>query len=79
VSCSALLYLPGDRCGPPREGNSNGGRAARRRFRLHRFVSVNAVTWAASLPHNGYDNNVSRLSENVVHRFLNPGPFTMPD
>ena len=41
--------------------------------------SVGSIAWAASLPHHGYDNNVARLSENVVRRFLDPDPFTMPD
>jgi N,N-dimethylformamidase len=41
--------------------------------------SVGSIAWAASLPHDGYDNNVSRLSENVVRRFLEPDPFPMPD
>ncbi len=41
--------------------------------------SVGSIAWAASLPHNGYDNNVSRISKNVVRRFLDPDPFTMPD
>ena len=41
--------------------------------------SVGSIAWAASLSHNGYDNNVARLSENVVRRFLDPDPFTMPD
>lgn len=41
--------------------------------------SVGSIAWAASLPHNGYDNNVARLSENVVRRFLDPEPFLMPD
>jgi N,N-dimethylformamidase len=40
--------------------------------------SVGSIAWAASLPHNGYDNNVSRLSANVVRRFLQPDPFAMP-
>ncbi len=41
--------------------------------------SVGSIAWAASLPHDGYDNNVARLSENVVRRFLDPARFTMPD
>ncbi len=41
--------------------------------------SVGSIAWAASLPHDGYDNNAARLSENVVRRFLDPDPFTMPD
>jgi len=40
--------------------------------------SVSSIAWAASLPHNGYDNNVARISENVVRRFLEDAPFTMP-
>ena len=41
--------------------------------------SVGSIAWAASLPHDGYDNNVARISENVVRRFLEPDPFAMPD
>ena len=41
--------------------------------------SVGSIAWAASLPHDGYDDNVSRLSENVVRRFLRTEPFAMPD
>ncbi len=37
--------------------------------------SVGSIAWGASLPHNGYDNNVSRISENVVRRFLDDEPF----
>ncbi len=41
--------------------------------------SVGSITWPGSLPHNGYDNNVSRVSENVLRRFLDDAPFAMPD
>lgn len=41
--------------------------------------SVGSIAWGASLPHNGYDNNVSRISENVVRRFLDDAPFEMPE
>ena len=41
--------------------------------------SVGSIAWGASLPHNGYDNNVSRISDNVVRRFLDDGPFAMPE
>ncbi len=41
--------------------------------------SVGSIAWGASLPHNGYDNNISRISENVVRRFLNDKPFAMPE
>ncbi len=41
--------------------------------------SVGSIAWGGSLPHNGYDNNVARVSQNVLRRFLAPAPFTMPE
>jgi N,N-dimethylformamidase len=32
--------------------------------------AAGSVTWTGSLPHNGYDNNVSRLTDNVLRRFM---------
>ncbi len=32
--------------------------------------SVGSITWTGSLSHNGYDNNVSTVTENVLRRFL---------
>lgn len=32
--------------------------------------SVGAITWCGSLAHNNYDNNVSRITENVLEHFL---------
>ncbi len=40
--------------------------------------SVGSIAWGASLSHNGYDNNVSRITENVVRRFTASAPFPMP-
>ena len=40
--------------------------------------SVGSIAWGASLPHNGFDNNVARISANVVRRFLDGEPFSMP-
>ena len=40
--------------------------------------SVGSIAWPGSLPHNGYDNNVSRISENVLRRFVDDVPFAMP-
>ena len=40
--------------------------------------SVGSMGFAASLCHNGYDNNVSRMIENVVTRFLDEAPFPAP-
>ncbi|MCG8356183.1 MAG: LamG domain-containing protein, partial [Kiloniellales bacterium] len=41
--------------------------------------SVGSITFCGSLMHAGGDNNISRLLENVVRRFLEPRPFEMPD
>ena len=32
--------------------------------------SVGSIAWAGSLSHNHYDNNVSRITENVLRRFI---------
>lgn len=32
--------------------------------------SVGSINWCSSLSHNNYDNNVSRITENVLKRFL---------
>jgi N,N-dimethylformamidase len=37
--------------------------------------SVGSITFCGSLSHNGYNNNISRLLENVVRRFSDPTPF----
>lgn len=37
--------------------------------------STGSIAWAGSLSHNDYDNNVSRLTTNVLKRFLDPEPF----
>jgi len=37
--------------------------------------SVGSIAWAGSLCHNGYDNNVSRMTGNVLRRFLDPRGF----
>jgi N,N-dimethylformamidase beta subunit-like, C-terminal len=36
--------------------------------------STGSIAWCASLSHNGYDNNVSRVTENVLRRFAIDGP-----
>ncbi|MGD8351111.1 MAG: N,N-dimethylformamidase, partial [Gammaproteobacteria bacterium] len=40
--------------------------------------SVGSIAWGASLPHDGYDNNVARISGNVLARFLDEAPFEAP-
>jgi len=37
--------------------------------------STSSIAWAGALAHNGYDNNVSRITENVIRRFVEPTPF----
>jgi len=37
--------------------------------------STGSIAWVCALSHNGYDNTVSRLTGNVLRRFLDPRPF----
>jgi N,N-dimethylformamidase len=37
--------------------------------------NIGSIAWPGSLSHNGYDNNVSRLTRNVLDRFTDPTPF----
>ena len=37
--------------------------------------ATGSIAWAASLAHDGYDNNVSRITLNVLARFRDPAPF----
>jgi len=37
--------------------------------------SVSSMAWVGSLPSNDFDNNVSRLTKNVLDRFADPKPF----
>jgi N,N-dimethylformamidase len=34
--------------------------------------SVGSISWSASLSHNGFDNNVARVTKNVLQRFIKP-------
>jgi N,N-dimethylformamidase len=40
--------------------------------------STGSISWAASLAHNDYVNNISRITENVVRRFADAKPFAEP-
>lgn len=40
--------------------------------------SSSAIAWCGSLSYNNYDNNVSRVTENVVRRFASDAPFPAP-
>lgn len=37
--------------------------------------STSSISWCGSLPHNNYDNNVSRMTANVLRRFLDEEPL----
>ena len=37
--------------------------------------STSSISWCGSLSHNGYDNNVSRMTANVLRRFMDPEPL----
>ena len=36
--------------------------------------ATGSITWCYGLSHNGYDNNVSRVTENVLTRFVSAEP-----
>jgi N,N-dimethylformamidase len=40
--------------------------------------AVSSIAWCGSLSHNGYDNNVSRITANVLRRFMQTEPFGPP-
>jgi N,N-dimethylformamidase len=37
--------------------------------------STSSMTWSGSLPYNGGDNNVSRITANVLRRFMADEPI----
>ena len=37
--------------------------------------AFSSIAWCGSLLHNNYDNNVSRLTKNVLARFASDEPF----
>jgi N,N-dimethylformamidase len=40
--------------------------------------STGSIAWAGSMAWNGYDNEISRLTANVLRRFNDPTPFKKP-
>ena len=40
--------------------------------------SVGSIAWSGSLSHDGYENSVSRVTRNVLDRFVDPSPFEAP-
>jgi N,N-dimethylformamidase len=41
--------------------------------------STGSIAYAGSLAWNGFDNNICRLTTNVLNRFKDPAPFAMPE
>lgn len=41
--------------------------------------STSSIAWCGALSHNGYDNNVSRMTANVLRRFLEDEPLPAVD
>ena len=41
--------------------------------------SVGSIAWSGSLSWNDYDNNIERITRNVLTRFVDPTPFKMPE
>jgi N,N-dimethylformamidase len=41
--------------------------------------STSSISWCGSLSHNGYDNNVSRMTANVLRRFMEDEPLPSLD
>ena len=37
--------------------------------------STGSIAWAGALSHNSYDNNVARITGNVLRRFIDDTPF----
>ena len=40
--------------------------------------SVGSISYTGSLSHNGYENEIERLTRNVLNRFNDPTPFDYP-
>jgi N,N-dimethylformamidase len=39
--------------------------------------ATGSIAWCCALSHNNYENNVSRLTGNILRRFLDPRPFDL--
>jgi N,N-dimethylformamidase len=40
--------------------------------------STGSIAWSAALSHNSYDNDVARITENTLRRFMSAEPFKLP-
>lgn len=41
------------------------------------MFATGSITWMSSTPENGFDNDVAKITLNVVKRFLDPAPFSV--
>ena len=41
--------------------------------------SVGSISWFGALARNAYENDVARITSNVLERFLDPTPFPVPE
>jgi len=41
--------------------------------------SVGSISWFGALARDAYDNDVARITTNVLERFLDPAPFELPE
>ena len=41
--------------------------------------STGSISYAGALSHDGYDNDIARLTGNVLKRFIDPTPFDYPE
>jgi len=41
--------------------------------------SVGSIAWAGSFSVNNYDNNIKKLTDNVLHRFVDSELFEFPE
>jgi len=79
---SALMLLVNEEFGPT-PPNPGGDQNPRVRADLAFYetlsggavFSASSIAWCGALSHNRYDNNVSRITANVIERFLDPKPF----
>jgi len=39
------------------------------------FFSVGSIAWTGSLAYNAYENNIARVTTNVLRRFRDPEPL----
>lgn len=43
------------------------------------MFSTGSISWAGALSHKGYQNDIARITVNVLQRFMDETPFTLPD